>query len=140
MASIKDVARLASVSESTVSRVINSSVPVDLATRNRVEEAIQKLNYRTNLLAKGLRLNSGHLIGLVVPDIMHHTFASFIQCVERCSTERGYNLIIGNHRNNPDLEEAFIDNLIRRHVDGVIFSRVSDESRALQLLNSTDVP
>ena len=103
MASMKDVARLAGVSESTVSRVLNQSLPVDETTRLKVEEAVRKLNYRPNLLAKGLRNRSGKLIGLVVPEIVHHTFASFIQFIEESAVSRGYGLIIGNHKNNPEL-------------------------------------
>ena len=78
MASMKDVARLSGVSESTVSRVLNQSLPVDETTRLKVEEAVRKLNYRPNLLAKGLRSRSAKLIGLLVPEIVHHTFSSFI--------------------------------------------------------------
>jgi len=140
MASMKDVARLACVSESTVSRVLNQSVPVDEDTRRRVEDAIKRLNYRPNLLAKGLRSRSGKLIGLVVPEIVHHTFASFIQFIEESVVARGCSLIVGNHKNNPDLEESFIDDLIRRNVDGIIFSRVSDESRVMRLINETGIP
>ena len=134
MASMKDVARLASVSESTVSRVLNQSLPVEQDTRLRVQDAIRKLNYRPNLLAKGLRNRSGKLIGLVVPEIVHHTFASFIQFIEESVVARGCGLILGNHKNNPELEESFIDDLIRRNVDGIIFSRVSDESRVMRLI------
>jgi DNA-binding LacI/PurR family transcriptional regulator len=140
MASMKDVARLANVSESTVSRVINRSMTVDGETRGRVEEAVRKLNYKPNLLAKGLRIRSSHLIGLLVPEIVHHTFASFIQYVEESTVSRGYSLIVGNHNNEPELEESFIDNLLRRNVDGIIFSRVSDESRVMRILSQTRVP
>ena len=140
MASMKDVARLASVSESTVSRVLNQSLPVEQDTRLRVQDAIRKLNYRPNLLAKGLRNRSGKLIGLVVPEIVHHTFASFIQFIEESVVARGCGLILGNHKNNPELEESFIDDLIRRNVDGIIFSRVSDESRVMRLINQTGIP
>jgi LacI family transcriptional regulator len=140
MASLKDVAKLAGVSVSTVSRVFNHSLPVDGKTQRRVEEAIAKLNYKPNLLAKGLRSRSGLLIGLVVPEIVHHTFASFIQYIEESAFARGYNLVIGNHKNNPDIEESFIDDLTRRHIDGIIFSRVSDESRVTRLLKKTGTP
>ncbi len=140
MASIKDVAKLAGVSESTVSRVLNMSLPVDESTRLKVEGAIKALSYKPNLLAKGLRRGSGMLIGLIVPEIVHHTFASFIQYIEESVVKRGFGLIVGNHKNNPDLEENFIDNLLRRNVDGIIFSRVSDESRVMRLINRTGVP
>ena len=141
MASMKDVAKLANVSQSTVSRVINRNIPVEDATRSRVEDAIRSLNYRPNLLAKGLRIKSGHLIGLVVPEIVHQTyFASFIQHIEESTVAQGYNLIIGSHKDNPDLEESFIDMLVRRNVDGIIFSRVSDESRVMRIIDQTRVP
>lgn len=140
MASIRDVARLANVSESTVSRVINRSIPVEPGTRQRVEAAIQQLEYKPNLLAKGLRIKRSHLIGLVVPEIVHHTFASVIQYLEESAVSRGYNLIVGNHKDDPSLEESFIDMLARRNVDGIIFCRVSDESRVMRIIHRTRVP
>jgi LacI family transcriptional regulator len=140
MASMKDVAKLAGVSESTVSRVINRSIPVDEETRHRVDEAIKKLAYKPNLLAKGLRIKSSRIIGLVVPEIVHHTFASFIQFIEESAFAQGYGLIVGNHKDDPEIEESFIDGLVRRHVDGIIFSRVSDESRVMKFISRSQVP
>jgi LacI family transcriptional regulator len=75
MASIKDVARLAGVSVSTVSRVLGGSERVDEDTKRKVERAIEAIDYRPNLLAQGLRSKSGCIIGLVVPQIEHETFA-----------------------------------------------------------------
>ena len=141
MSSMKDVARLAGVSISTVSRVINQNIPVDEQTRRKVEEAIRKLKYKPNLLAKGLRLKSGHLIGLVVPEIVPlHAFANIIKYTEESASLHDFNIILGNHHDDPDVEERFIDKLIRRNVDGIIFSRVSDESRVLKILYERDIP
>jgi DNA-binding LacI/PurR family transcriptional regulator len=139
MASLRDVAKLADVSISTVSRVINRMVPVQDATRKRVEEAVRALDYKPNLQAMGLRLRRSHLIGLVVPEIIHHTFASFIQYLEESAVARGYNLIVGNHKDDPSLEESFIDMLVRRNVDGIIFSRVSDESRIMKIIDKNQI-
>lgn len=141
MSSMKDVAKLAGVSVSTVSRVINQNIPVDEETKRRVKEAIRKLNYKPNLLAKGLRLRSGRVIGLVVPDFVPlHAFANIIKYTEESALQHDFNLILGNNHDNPDIEERFIDNLIRRSVDGIIFSRVSDESRVLKILHKRDIP
>ena len=140
MASMKDVAKLAGVSVSTVSRVINNTVPVDENTRKKVQSAIKKTNYRPNLLARGLRSKSGHLIGLVVPEIMQSAFASFIEYTEMSVTRRGLDLIVGNTRNDPDIEERFIDSLMRRNIDGIIFSRVSDKSHILHILDRGEIP
>lgn len=140
MASIKDVARLAGVSVTTVSRVLSSSPRVDENTRARVERAISRIHYRPNLLAQGLRSKRGSVIGLVVPEIRHETFSTFIECVERFCVERGYDLIVGNTGGRPEVEGAFIENLLRRHVDGIIFSRVSDKSRVINFVEKSNVP
>lgn len=140
MASMRDVAELAGVSISTVSRVVNKTVSVDKETRRLVEEAIRATGYRPNLLATGLRSRSGKLIGLAVPEIAHHSFELFIQYTEEYVRANEYGLILGDTKNDPETEATFIDNLIRRSVDGIIFIRVSDESRALEMLDSTSIP
>jgi DNA-binding LacI/PurR family transcriptional regulator len=140
VASMKDVARLAGVSTSTVSRVFNGSLPVDEETRAKVEKAIRQINFKPNLVARGLRLKSANLIGIVVPELQHETFTSFIKFTEESAEAQGYNLVIGSTNTNPDTEERFIDNLIRRNIDGIIFSRVSDKSRVLKLIDSTQIP
>jgi DNA-binding LacI/PurR family transcriptional regulator len=140
LASMKDVARLAGVSISTVSRVINGSLPVVEETRVKVEKAIRQIDFKPNLVARGLRMKSAKLIGIVVPELQHETFTSFIKFAEESAEAQGYNLVIGSTNTNPDTEERFIDNLIRRNIDGIIFSRVSDKSRVLRLIERTKIP
>ena len=140
MSSMKDVALLAGVSTSTVSRVINSSMPVDEATRIKVEKAIKQINFKPNLVARGLRLKSAKLIGIVVPELQHETFTSFIKFTEESAKAQGYNLVFGSTNTNPDTEERLIENLIQRNIDGIIFSRVSDKSRVLKLIERTKIP
>jgi DNA-binding LacI/PurR family transcriptional regulator len=140
MASMKDVARLAKVSVSTVSRVINNNIPVDEKTRLQVEKAIRKLHFKPNLLASGLRSKSGRLIGLAVPEILHPSFNAFIKYVEESVRKEGFQLIVGNTRKDLEIEAEFIESLVRRHVDGIIFSRISDQSRILKVMNKNNVP
>ncbi|MEX2443620.1 MAG: LacI family DNA-binding transcriptional regulator [Alkalispirochaeta sp.] len=137
---MKDVARIAGVSVSTVSRVINRNVPVNDKTRILVNDAIDQVNYRRNLLASGLRSKSGSLIGLAVPEIGNESFDMFIKYTEEYVRAHSYGLIIGGIHNDPDDEAEFIDHLIRRAVDGIIFIRVSDDSHALEMLNATTIP
>jgi ribose transport system substrate-binding protein len=85
MSSMKDVAILAGVSIMTVSRVVNQSAPVDEDTRNKVEEAIRKLNYRPNLLARELRQKSGRLRGFGVS-----LYAVYEHYREYAKTDRSY--------------------------------------------------
>ena len=140
MASMKDVATIAGVSVSTVSRVINNTRPVDENTRRQVIDAIEKVSYRPNLLASGLRSKSGNLIGLAVPEISEHSFDMFIKYTEERVRANRFGLILGDVHNDPNDEADFIDHLIRRNVDGIIFIRVSDDSRALDMLDRTDIP
>ena len=140
MSSLKDVARLAGVSASTVSRVINSSIPVNDETREKVEKAIKAINFKPNLVARGLRMKSANLIGIVVPELQHETFTSFIKFTEESAEAKGYNIVIGSTNSNPETEERLIENLIRRNIDGIIFSRVSDQSHVLKILERTKIP
>jgi len=125
---------------STVSRVLNKSIPVDEKTRKRVEEAVQKVNFKPNLLARGLRSKRGHMIGLAVPEILHPSFNLIIKYAEESVRKQGLNLILGNTHNDPEIEENFINSLIQRHIDGIIFSRVSDKSRVLHMIDKTNIP
>ena len=140
VASIRDVAKRAGVSISTVSRVISKKIPVDAKTQEKVREAIDELEYRPDLIASGLRSKSGKSIGLLVPRISDPFFTALIDHVDRCVISHGYNLLLFNTHSDPVFEEQVLDNLVRRHVDGIIFSLVSDESRAMELLTEVDVP
>lgn len=140
MAAMKDVARLAGVSVSTVSRVLNNRELVEESTSKRVDEAIRKLNYKPNLLAKGLREKSGRLIGLIVPESAAETFAQFVFHISDYCGSKGYDLLIGSHHNNPSREEELIRNMYRRNIDGLILSLASNESRALSVIQNSSVP
>lgn len=139
MASMKDVAELAGVSVSTVSRVLSGRIPVEKATADRVQDAVSSLNFRPNLLASGLRSKSGKLIGLVIPGL-YEPFASIVGHLERYVTRRGYSLLVGNSRALPAVEERFVNNLIQRHVDGIIYTPVAGETSAMKGLPDSDIP
>ncbi|BER92329.1 LacI family DNA-binding transcriptional regulator [Atrimonas thermophila] len=128
MPSIKDVAKLAGVSIATVSRVINNSGKVSPERRSRVIEAIEKLNYQPNLLARGLRQQKTRLVGCLVPDVENLVFARLAKYLEEFLSAHGYSVILCNTNNDKNKEKNYLSVLIQRKVDGIIFSRVSDES------------
>ena len=140
MASVVDVAREAGVSPSTVSRVMRGTGPVDDETRTKVLSAAKKLEYKPNLLARGLRNNSGKLLGLMVPMIVHETFSTFISHVEEACVARGFTMILGNTREDPDVEAKVLEKFIGMNVDGIIISQVSDLSSALKSLHARSIP
>jgi DNA-binding LacI/PurR family transcriptional regulator len=140
LASLKDVSRLAGVSLSTASRVVTSNPRVDKELRKRVLAAVAQLNYKPNLLARGLRNRSGRLIGFMVPEILHETFAIFISETEAACVDRGFTMILGNTHDDPAIEERVLGNLIGMNVDGIVISVVSDSSAVLGSLKKLAIP
>ncbi len=140
MVSLKDVARIAGVSPSTVSRVINRTVFVSEETRIKVEKAIAEVNYRPNLLAQSLRLKVTKNIGLLVPAIDHPAFSLLIGHIEESASKRGLNLLIFNTKSDSKREAEAIDMLLGQNINGIIFCRVSDESYIDNLSRSHKIP
>lgn len=101
-ASIADVARIARVSISTVSRVINRRAVVNEQTRARVEQAIKKLGYRPNAFARGLMLRRSEIVGLVLPDIHGEFYSEIIRGADAQARSSGYNLIVSSVHEGDD--------------------------------------
>jgi len=138
--SVKDVAIQAGVSPSTVSRVMNGTFPVDEKTKRKVLETVEKMHYKPNLLARGLRNRTGKLLGLMVPHIVHETFATFISYVEKACVARGYTVILGNTRENPQVEEQILAKFIGLNVDGIIVFQASDGSSVIKNFKDRGIP
>jgi len=120
--SMKDVARRAGVSQSTVSRVLNSvptAVPISEATRARVRQASKELGYVPNPLARGLRGGSTRLLGLIVREIADPFFAQLIDVLTMIARDRGYSIVLGHARSSSDEALALSDMLDLRHCDGL---------------------
>lgn len=119
MSSIKDVARLADVSISTVSRVLNNSCPVSEEKRERVEKAARDLGYVPNPAARSLLLRKTGVLGVVVPYATGEFFSEFLSGVDQTASDNKYFLLISiSHRSDEDLRTA-VANLNKR-VDGLI--------------------
>ncbi len=138
---MKDVAELAGVSVSTVSRVINGNFPVEQATIERVERAVKKLGYTPNLLAKGLRTKTGFFVGFIVPKIRRlHALSILLDSAEQSALTHGWSLILGSTRNNRGIEKKVVTNLIKRHVDGIILYGMEKDCASAELLKGTSIP
>lgn len=103
-ASIEDVAKLANVSISTVSRVINRRQLVNERTRERVEEAIRELRYRPNAFARGLMLRKSDIVGLVLPDLHGEFYSEVIRGANSQAREKGHNLLLSSALPGDDSE------------------------------------
>ena len=96
MATMKDVARPAGVSTSTVSHVINKDRFVSEAITAKVEAAIKELNYAPSALARSLKLNQTHTIGMLITASTNPFYSELVRGVERSCFERGYSLVLCN--------------------------------------------
>ncbi len=117
---VKDVARYADVSISTVSRVLTGSAPVSPKLRQRVIEAVDELGYRPNALARGLRVRRTAVIGLIIPDISNPFFGQLARVVEEAANEWGYAILLCNSQNNRERELQYLDLLRGQQVDGLL--------------------
>lgn len=123
----KDVARLAGVSRTTVSLVLNnipnSRIPEE--TRRKVLKAAQELNYQPNVLAQSLKTKRSKIIGLVIPSITNPFFPSIAQGVEDVANAHGYNIFLCNSFRDPEKEKGYIRALASKQVDGIIFTSIT---------------
>ncbi len=117
---MRDVAKLAGVGTMTVSRVINGNANVTEATRKRVFEAIEKLKYRPNQIARSLREQRSRQIGVIVPNLHDPFFAVCAQAVSLVVKEHGYSVNIAMSYEDPETEFAEAILMLRRHVEGLV--------------------
>lgn len=123
MVSIVDVANLAQVSVTTISRVLNgSSHPVSEETRERVLEAARSLNYQPNALARAMITRATHIVGVIIGDATDPYFAAIVRGVEDVARQQGYLVIVCNSDRLPDIELQYLQTLSSYQVDGVIFA------------------
>lgn len=118
---IYDVAREAGVSMATVSRVVNGNPNVKPATRKRVHEAIERLGYRPNAVARGLASKKTTTVGVIIPDISSIFFSELARGIEDIATMYKYNIILCNSDHNKDKEIHLINTLLEKQVDGIVF-------------------
>lgn len=122
VAKLTDVAKLAGVSPTTVSRVINKKGYLSQKTIDKVHAAMQELNYKPNNLARGLQGKSAKLIGLIFPNISNIFFAELIEHLEEELFKQGYKAIICNSEHDPVKEQEYLEMLAANQCDGIISS------------------
>ncbi|TNW99535.1 catabolite control protein A [Enterococcus faecium] len=128
---IYDVAREANVSMATVSRVVNGNPNVKPATRKKVLEVIDRLDYRPNAVARGLASKKTTTVGVIIPDVSNMFFASLARGIDDVATMYKYNIILANSDGNDQKEVNVLNNLLAKQADGVIFMghHITDEIR-----------
>lgn len=141
-ATIRDVARLAGVSPSTVSKVMNGSTRISAQTRVRVEEAVRKLNFRPNSIARSLRKNHTLTIGMINNSSIRAAVfaASLMVGVEAVARKEGFGVLLCNTDGQEQREKDYLETLVDKQIDGVLFMGSAVRQRALPALDLGPIP
>jgi LacI family transcriptional regulator len=136
---MRDVARLAGVSTSTVSAVINASVGVSPQRKARVMAAMSALDYEPDAIARSLKTGRSNAIGVIVPDITNTFYPEVIRSIELTAQAAGYSVLLCDSNEDSTVEERHLSALFSRRVDGVILA-CSANSRANELTARRKIP
>jgi len=134
-----DVAELAGVSTATVSRVINGSSDVKQPVRQRVQDAIERLQYLPHAGARALATRRSGTVGAIIPTLSNAIFAEGINAFERASQELGYSLILAVSHQDLQLEDKLVKNMIERGVEGLLLVGNEHNEHTLSLLAQSSV-
>ncbi len=140
MSTINDVAEEAGVSVATVSHVINGTRYVSNELTERVEEAMEKLGYRPNAVARSLKTNKTQTIGLIASDLSNPFFSSLLRGVEDSALKEDYSLIVCNTDETLDKEKLYIDVLSGRKIDGLLIAPTGKSDENLRSLQKRNIP
>ena len=120
-----DVAKLAGVSASTVSRVLNASkshIPISAETQKRVMEAVAKLGYQPNMIARSLRTQQTRMIAVMIGDISNGFYHPIVRAIQDVAQTHDYDVLISNGDHVYENELRFLKTVLRRPVDGIIMA------------------
>jgi LacI family transcriptional regulator len=137
---IYDVAREAGVSMATVSRVVNNNPNVKPQTRKKVFEAIERLGYRPNAVARGLASKKTTTVGVVIPDIANANLAEVARGIEDIANMYHYNIILSNADKRKEKEIRVVNTLLEKQVDGMLFMGGIVTDDHVQAFNTSSVP
>lgn len=141
VSTIKDVARLANVSISTVSRVLNGSAPVNKDSREKVYKAVEVLDYKPNAMARSLITKKTMTIAVMIPNLSNLFFPELLRGISNAVEKKGYFLIVCNTDYSSEKEELYINQMLERRVDGfiIVSSSISKEKLSHLLKGKTKV-
>ena len=137
---IKDVAQAANVSIATVSRILNGKDGVSLALTERVQTIVKKMKYQPNDVARALKIRESRSIGLIIPDIENPFFPALVRGVEDMAQQHNYAVILCNTDGRAEKEQKYIELLLSKRVDGMVFTESLENKKNTTLLVSSGIP
>ncbi|MBA5851438.1 LacI family DNA-binding transcriptional regulator [Clostridium sp. cel8] len=139
-ASIKDVAKEAGVSIATVSRVLNDVDVVNEETKKKVVEAIAKLGYRPNIIARSLKTQRTKTIGIIIPDISNQFYPEIVRGAEDVANIYDYNIMLCNTDMDSEKEMEYLRVMKEKMVDGILYMSASLKTTILDLIKQLQLP
>jgi LacI family transcriptional regulator len=139
-ASIKDVAKEAGVSIATVSRVLNDVDVVNEETKKKVQEAIAKLGYRPNIVARSLKTQRTKTVGILIPDISSQFYPEIVRGTEDVANIYDYNIMLCNSDSDLEKEKEYLRVLKEKMVDGILYMSSSLEPQIVDLIKELELP
>jgi len=136
---IKDVAKMAGVSISTVSRVINDSKPVSPEARRKVLNAIEVLGYEPNEIARSLVTKKSNLIGVIVDDIGNQYVSQIVRGIEEIGRMYNYDIILSSSYGDADTEIRFLQLLRTKQVEGIILVSEIMNKRLIEYVDKLNI-
>lgn len=137
---IKDVAKMAGVSISTVSRVINNSKPVSNDIRDRVLAVIKDTNYVPNPVARSLVLKKSNFIGVIVPNISNYKIGEILNGIEEVGKMYDYDILLCNSYGEVEEEIKYINLLKNKQVAGILIVSWNLSTEVVELINGSGIP
>lgn len=139
MSTIKDVAKYTGLSIATISKYINGG---NVLEQNRaiIQEAIEKLDYKRNEMARGLKTNKTMTIGILIPSLENIFFTTIVSMIEDQLLEEGYGTIICDFKEDADQERKKLEFLVNKNVDGIIMVSYGADKAYIQELLDREIP
>lgn len=139
MTTIKDVAKLSGMSVGSVSRFLNNE-SLKAENEKKIEDAIKKLNYKRNVIAKGLKENKSMSIGVLINDLSDVFATSIVSSLESYVEDYGYSIIVCDYRSDYERMEKKINFLLQRSIDGLIVFHAEKGTTMLHEVNRRGIP
>lgn len=140
MVTINDIAKLAGVSRTTVSRFLNESGYVGEEAKQKIKQVIDDTGYRPSEQAKSLRLKRTKVIGVVIPKISTETASRIVEGMDEVLSAEGYQILLANSGLNKDKEKEQLKLLESRRVDGIILIATNRKPDLIQTVDQLQVP
>ena len=137
---IKDVAKAAGVSHTTVSRALRNHPAISEKTSQKVKQVADEMGYYPSAMARGLKTNRSMSIGVVIPHINSHRCSEMLQGINDYLQQEGYILLLATSNHDDNRAEEAVRALSARHVDAIIFCSEDQDDNILTQLEKLTIP